>query len=187
MRNHDTQPTVGEINLLIRKLAAYRPLADFFRVMGINPKTDDAKLLCAYALAHLVLGVKKLPRREPTKSKWTIAHDVALQAKVIRLQRDERLSARAALAKIATSWDFPYASRTNKHSPKYPPQKQREAALRKRWTDLQARLKLVEQEMSIWARALGSPSGETRCQDPGFQFTNSAMHSVSIDSNFGAH
>jgi hypothetical protein len=190
---HNADPTVEEINELIRRLAAYRPLADFLRALGINPKTDEAKRLTAFMLAHMVLGVKKLPRPKPATDRWTIAHDVALHTQVIRLQRDEGLSERAAVAKIAANWNFPYKSQAGRRSPKFTHEQQRAAALLSRWSALQRRLKLVEKEVAkvgdagFWAQALGVPTGETRCQNRGFQFTTSAMHSASIDSNCGTH
>jgi len=143
-------------------------------------------------LAHLVLGVKKLPRHKPTKATWTIAHDVALHAQVIRLQRDEDLSERCAIAKIAASWDFPYKPQAGRRSPKLTPEQQRAAALLSRWNALQRRLKLVAREMAeigtadIWARALGL-TGETRCQNGAFQFTRPNQYATSSEIKLDAH
>jgi hypothetical protein len=186
MRSSTTGPAVEEIDKLIRKLTAYRPMADFIRTLGINPKGENARRSVAYALAHMVLGTRKLPRAKPTRDGWTIAHDVALQARVLRLQRNESLSERAAIAKIAATWDFPHTRRANKHFPKHNPNRQRELVLRKRWTDLQARLKLIAQEMTKigaaddWAQALGVPSGERPCQESLFQFTSESSDSAIV-------
>jgi hypothetical protein len=179
-----SKTTVEEIDELIRKLAAHRSLADF---LGVNSKSADARRLVAYMLAQGMLATRKLPRSKPTRAGWTIAHDVALQAQVLRLQRDENLSERAAIAKISATWSFPHTPRANKHFPKCNSKKQRELALRKRWTDLQARLKLVAEEMTkvgaadFWAQALGVPSGETPCQNPAFQFTRANHYALSSE------
>jgi hypothetical protein len=169
MRNHDTGPTVEEISQLIGKLAAYRPLADFLRALGINPKTDDAKRLTAYALAYLCLGLKKLPRAKPTKSKWSYLDDFALQIEVLRLRHEEGLSERKAIAKLAATWPFPYAPQKGRRSPKSNPEKQREDALWSRWMQFKRRRKAYDgqrAEFGPFADLFGQV-GETRMSGRG--------------------
>jgi hypothetical protein len=169
MRNHDTGPTAEELDELIRKLAAYRPLADFLRALGINPKTDDAKRLTAYMLAHLVLGVKKLPRAKPTKSKWSYLDDFALQIEVLRLRYEEGLGERAGIRKLAATWPFPYSPQKGRRSPKSNSKKQREDALWSRWMQFKRRRKAYDglrAEFGPFADLFGQV-GETRMSGRG--------------------
>src|SRR5258708_26346077 len=91
------QRAIDELQSLIDRLPSFGPLARYLKAQGVDPKSKDARRLSAYALAYLCLGLKKLPRPKPTKStKWTEAHDLALQDEVIRLHWQEGLSERKA-------------------------------------------------------------------------------------------
>jgi hypothetical protein len=179
------QREVEELQSLIDRLPSFGPLARYLKAQGIDPKGKDARRLSAYALAYLCLGLKKLPRAKPSKCKWTEAYDLALQDEVIRLHWQEGLSERKAIEKIAATQRFPYVPRAGRRYPKSDPKRQREAALRKRWTDYRKHQKLLEGEarklgaVGIWALAVGVPPGEILSAFRPFQVTRSEMHTAS--------
>jgi hypothetical protein len=186
MCNHNTGPTVEEIDVLIRRLPTFKPLAKFLQSLGVNPNASDARRLAACAIVRMAMDVKKLPRPKPTKStKWTEAHDLALQDEVIRLRWQEGLSERKAIEKIAATQRFPYVPRAGRRYPNSDPKKQQAAALRKHWTDYRKHQKLLEKEVrklgaaGVWALAGGVPPGEILSAFRPFQVTRSEMHTAS--------
>jgi hypothetical protein len=178
MHNHAPGPTDEEFDRLAEQLLKFKPLAKFFRSQGVDYETPDAPMLVAHGLAQICLALAKLQPPKPTSNRWTRDHDMALQMKVMWLRYRERLSERKAIAKIAATWDFPYAQ--HKRPLESDPKTQRELALRKRWTNFQRREKLAREAAAklgpaaIWALALGVPPGEIIRTSRIFHFTRSA-------------
>ena len=186
MHNHATGPTVEEIDVLIKRLPTFKPLAKFLQSLGVDPMGQEARRLSAYMVAHLAMGVKKLPRPKPTKStRWTEAHDVELRLEVSRLRCVEGISERAAIRKLAATWPFPYSPHAGRRSSKSDPKKQREEALLARWNSLKRREKSWEEEAAqygaagVWAFALAVPIGEIRRAFGASTFTRSNQYAGS--------
>src|SRR5467141_3158089 len=89
------QRAIDELQSLIDRLPSFGPLARYLKAQGIDPKSKAARRLSAYALAYLCLGLKKIPRPEPTK--WNGGHDIDLRLEVSRLRCVEGISERAAI------------------------------------------------------------------------------------------
>jgi hypothetical protein len=183
---NNTGPTVEEIDVLIRRLPTFKPLAKFLQSLGVDPKSADARRLAACAIVRIAMDAKKLPRPKPTKStKWTEAHDVELRLEVSRLRCVEGISERASIRKLSATWPFPYSPHAGRRSSKSDPKKQREEALLARWNSLKRREKSWQAEAAqygaagVWAFALAVPIGEIRRAFGHSTFTRSNQYAES--------
>jgi hypothetical protein len=139
MLSSNTGPTADDFYKLIGQLAAYRAVAKILRSLRIDPKSNDAWRLSALMVAALLDGLQKLPRTKKAKHKWTIDDDSALELEVLLLHDVCGLSERQAIAKLADVGRFFYAPKGGRRFPKSDPEKQRAAALWRRWIDIKKR------------------------------------------------